>query len=206
MTTIVGGAVAAKALGWCRTQRVVVTGLWNSNGLQSGQGLIEAIQQSFVSDGIKLFAAGPVTLSSTNPATNADSGNSSGRANTSCVGWQRVVTGSGANSLLAAANVQALHSVEARAYTYGRGNDGAAVQYPNLYRMLHFQNVQAVGYGGVASGISFPAVATSPFHIDPTAALRTDHHYSNATASSSRCALMQKPKIIGMCILRLPAT
>lgn len=183
MATIIGGAVASKALGWCRTQRVAVTGLWNSNGLKNGYGLIEAIQQSFVSAGIKIFAAGPVTLTSTNAATGADDTNSSYRSNLSCVGWQRVVTSTGANSLLAAGNVLALHSVESKAYTFGRGNDGSGTEYPNLYRMLHFSNVGAVGYGGVASGISFGATASSPFHINPAAALRTDHWYSNATTA-----------------------
>jgi len=182
MATIINPSIAAKALNWCRTQRVAVTGLWNSNGLKNGYGLIEAIQQSFVTAGIKIFAAGPVTLTSTNSSTNANDGNLSARANTSCVGWSRVVTSTGANSLLDSSNVLALHTVEAKAYQYGRSNDGSGTEYPPFYRMLHFKNNTAVGYGGVASGISFGATASSPYHINPAAALRSDHWYSNATA------------------------
>lgn len=183
MSTIVNPGVAARAIQLCRTQRVAVTGLWNSNGLQGGYGLLEAIQQSFVAAGIKLFAAGPVTLSSTNQSTNADNTNTAARANTSCLGWQRVVTSASANSLLDATNILAMHSFESQRYTFGRGNDGASLQYPPLYRGLHFKNNAAVGYSGVASGISFSATASSPYHINPAAALRTDHWYSNATAA-----------------------
>ena len=188
MATIIGGAVASKALGWCRTQRVAVTGLWNSNGLQGGFGLIEAIQQSFVSAGIKLFAAGPITLTSTNQATNADNLNGSFRSNNSCIGWQRVPTSAppgppATNILLDPANVLALDTFEARRYNYGRGNDGSGIEYPNLYRMLHFKNNNAVGFNGCACGIIFTATAASPFHINPAAALRSDHWYTDKTAA-----------------------
>jgi hypothetical protein len=188
--SIINPTAASRALQLCRDQRVAVTGLFNSNGLQGGYGLIEAIQQSFVNAGIKLFAAGPVTLTCTDPLTNASNFNVTPRSNFSCVGWQRVITSepsvpSPNNKLLSVANTLALTTFEARRYIYGRANEGltprAPIEYPTIYRGLHFQNNSAVAFDGSAGGISFGATAANALHMNPAAAIRTDHWYSNAT-------------------------
>ena len=184
MSSTVNAPLAEKFMAWCRSQRVAVTGFFNSNGLRGGYGVVEALQQSFISAGIKIFAAGPVAVSSTSSATNADDGNTSYRSNNSCLGWNRVVTsGSGANTLLNASNIGTLTAYEAKVMSYGRANDGSGTEYPALYRALHLTNVSLVNAAGAACGVTFTATATNSLHIDPTKVLRSDHWYANRTTA-----------------------
>lgn len=183
MPAVYNEAVAARARAAMFAQRVVLTGHFNSNGLFGGYGIVEAIQQALVTAGVKLFAAGPVAMTCTDEATGLTNLNVNPRSGFNCVGWQRVGTGQGANALLDPTNTLALHAFEAARYNYGRGNDGANVQYPGLYRGLHFKNNAAVGFGGVACGIQFPATPTNPLHINAAQEIKSDFWYANNSAT-----------------------
>lgn len=185
MSTIINPSVAARAVAAMRTQRCVITGHWNSNGLKDGYGHIEAIQKSLIANGIKLFCAGPFIMDSTSPTTGASAGTGARRSGSSMVGYGEAIptnTNNGTNGgFLAAANIadhESLLPNLARFYKMGRGQD-SGTQYNNIMRPLYFKPTYPVANTANYNrcGLEFQADPVNPFYFDRNKALRTDFWY-----------------------------
>ena len=70
-TSIVNEAVAARVWDAFQTQRVVVTGFFNSNGLKDGYGIIAALQEGFYNNNIRIYGTNVCTIGQTDTSTGA---------------------------------------------------------------------------------------------------------------------------------------
>lgn len=160
---VVNPTVAVQAKKLLMSQRVVVSGVFNSHGFRSNGGLVRAIQNVLVASGVKIFGCGPITFSCSDSSSGSDNQNAAcmGSLGGSPLGWARQPTGTGSPGLFApTTKVKSLTPAAMRAaypaavtnqYEFGRGNDGASVQYNGIYRPLAWSNNTAAEGGADAA-------------------------------------------------------